>query len=285
MGSTRTGDSSFEAGFPSSDRVLAATAGDNLLAYSYMFAIEVGLRELIIERLGALAGRQWYKTRLPADVLQKYREGRAKENGIPWTNFVHHDPLYYTDFASLSKVMDRGSNWSEAFQSLFGTKDVFLGSLKSLEEIRNKVAHNRKVTQRDLSLLRHTYSLLVAALGENHLSVLVGRCSNASGAADTISALREEVGRCASACLNFRPLPPVEFWEEVRNTSWLGMLSIDVDFDIVEEFFRVMDEYRTLPSSWPGYKIERWVKSNRVGELHRKADDLLVKMLSDATNE
>ena len=62
-----------------SDHILTLAPRDNLEAYAYIFAIEVGLRaKRFIERLSGLAGFQWYKTRLPPDVFMRYKEGRAK---------------------------------------------------------------------------------------------------------------------------------------------------------------------------------------------------------------
>ena len=122
----------------------------NIRAYAYIYAIEVGLRELIVDSFRTLEGYSWYKRRLAPDILQKYRDGRTKEKATPWTQFVHHDPLYYIDFPDLIKVMDTGTNWRDVFQDMFGTKDVFLGGLKSL---LRKYAMKSRIIVRSLRVI------------------------------------------------------------------------------------------------------------------------------------
>jgi hypothetical protein len=266
------------------DFILSLVPQSNLQAYAYLFIIEVGLRELIIERMDTLDGRNWYKTRLPSDVLKKYREGRAKESGIPWTHFVHHDPLYYIDFPELSKVMDRGNNWRDAFQDLFGQKNVLLAMLRSLEEIRNKVAHNRKVTARDLDQLKHAFSQIVTCLGSERLALLVATCSNADGAVETLQRLREDARRCVIACLNCEALPEQDAWREARQSPWIGMLSTQVDFVEVERFFHIMDAYEALPRSTPGFRLVRWTKLQNIDEAYSRAEYVLQQMLAEVTS-
>jgi hypothetical protein len=265
------------------DYVLALASEGNLRAYALIFAIEVTLRELIIESLSALSGRHWYKTRLPPDVLKKYREGRAKEQTTHWTHFVHHDPLYYIDFPELTKALDNGNNWREAFQTYFGNKEVFLGTLKSLEEIRNKVAHNRKVTQRDLTHLQNAFSMIDSAIGRAKLDSLLAQCTDAREATATVQDLRAEASNCYTTCLNCDPLPSRDHWAATRQSPWLGMLTAELDFTPVEEFFSLMDNYSSLPASLPGFRVERWLRQQRVEETYAHADAVLEKLIHEVS--
>ncbi len=64
QGPTSRGSSTSLDSQPTSD-IYSLVPRENLDAYAFLFAIEVGLRELIIDRLKSLSGHQWYKRRLP----------------------------------------------------------------------------------------------------------------------------------------------------------------------------------------------------------------------------
>jgi len=266
------------------DDIFTIVSSENVEAYAYLFAIEVGLRELIIERLNHLDGRNWYKARLPSDVLKDYKDGVRKERATPITQFVHHDPIYYVDFPALSKVMNTGQNWRDAFQELFGTKEIFLGSLKSLESTRNKVAHNRKITGGDLALVHEVFRQIESVLGREKLCILVARCSNADGALERLKALQIEARRCVELCLSCAALPERSVWQEVESSPWLGMLTVNVEFDKVISYFELLACYASLPSSMYGYQIEQWAYENRIDDMFRRADQVLARMIDEVSH-
>ena len=80
---------------------------ENIEIFCYLYRIETGLREFIIDSLNGLAGQRWYKTRLPSDVLVKYRKSRNSEKNIKWTQLIPHHPIYYLDFPDLRKIIER----------------------------------------------------------------------------------------------------------------------------------------------------------------------------------
>ena len=138
---------------------------ENRAIYALLYSIEVGLREFVIEALEAKCGSQWWKERLPGDVLQSYKDGLIYERSIKWVHLVPHHPLYYIDFPDLKKIVQRADNWRDVFQSVFGREEVLVGTLTELEPIRNKVAHNRKVTEADVQVTQAAYDKIVAGIG------------------------------------------------------------------------------------------------------------------------
>lgn len=62
----------------------------NVRSFKLMYAIENGIRELIIELLSKLDGPLWYKRRLPSDVLEKYREGVELQRRTKSMNLIPH---------------------------------------------------------------------------------------------------------------------------------------------------------------------------------------------------
>src|SRR5689334_24990194 len=119
---------------------------ENLRCYERLFCIEVALRELIVMRLSQAHGPLWYKTRLPVEILRKYRDAVATERAIKWLQLVPHHPIYYIDFTDLQQIIEKDDNWRDVFRDIFGRKDIVAGILAEIAPIRNKVAHSRKVS-------------------------------------------------------------------------------------------------------------------------------------------
>jgi hypothetical protein len=122
-------------------------------AFKLLFGIENGLRKFLIAKMEAHAGSRWYKSRLPGDVLQKYKDAKKYENTVPWVDLVPHHPIYYLDFPDLRKIIEQTNNWKEIFQPIFQQKSVAVETLFSVEPIRNKTAHNRIISNSDLKQL------------------------------------------------------------------------------------------------------------------------------------
>lgn len=249
--------------------------------FALLYRIEVGLRELIIEELGALEGLRWHQKCLPGDVLAKAKEGKVAEQRIPWTVLVPHDPLYYVDFPDLRKIIEKTPNWNEAFKSIFIQKNHIVDALQTLEHIRNKIAHNRRATSSDLETTRTTYLQLMSAIGEERLTTLVLRCTSAAEAPESLRKLREEAKRSLESCCNCESLGPRDVWESSKQASWLSIVALDHDLTDIETYFALLDDYDRLPQTWPGFKLERWVKDKRVSERYARADESLQELKAE----
>ena len=165
----------------------------NLRVYPLIYFIEVSLPELIIERFSASFGHVWYK-HLPGDVLKKYREGRQRERRTP-LKYASQNPLYYADFPDIAKILEAGKNWDQMFQSIFGRRDIFIASLRSIEEIRNKVAHNRIALASDYATVSSLYQQILNALGESVACALVQGGSRPATNEDFLSRIEGQSGR------------------------------------------------------------------------------------------
>jgi len=84
----------------------------NQETFAYLYAIEVGLRELFVD-VFENEGRSLWKQRLPNDLLNKMRDARIDQRSTRWYRTVPHHPVYYLDFADLRKVIERSDNWGE----------------------------------------------------------------------------------------------------------------------------------------------------------------------------
>lgn len=190
----------------------------NREAVELLYVLEVGLRELIIETLAVAGGPKWFKTQLPPDITEKYVRGRKTQFAASWSTHIEHHPIYYIDFPDLAKVLDK--NWRNIFQDLLGNKDVFLGSLKALEPIRNTVAHNRKLSASDCDIVRGILTIFEAGIGKSRLMAFVKNCSAAPTISQLLADLREEVTSATEAMSDLRSPVELKVWPSIQNAWW-----------------------------------------------------------------
>lgn len=106
--------------------------------------IEVALRDMIDDRLTAVAGTHYWKETIPGDVKNNTKERiaahLARHPYQGWSDFpMGRARLDHCDVADYEKIVFK--NWS-AFSEIFGRKDMFSQHMASFREFRNTVAHN-----------------------------------------------------------------------------------------------------------------------------------------------
>lgn len=245
---------------------------ENVEIFHYLYAIEVALRELIIESLKGVAGPKWFLSRLHKDALDKFKNGIASERKTKWTQLVPHHPIYYVDFPDLRIIMERNDNWKDVFKGVFSRKEFLVSTLSELEFIRNKVAHNRKATDSDVDIVKGTYTKLSESIGEKKFKELVIRCTCADGIYKRLVELREEANRLFDLCKRFSTIEGLSVWKVVSPEWWFDEIYLLCDLDGIEGYFERLEEYCNLPQlRGSGHKIEKWVKKSNIDDLYSKA--------------
>jgi hypothetical protein len=238
---------------------------ENIEIFTILYQIETALRELIIEVLSNAEGQQWYKKCLPGDILDKYREGRKLEKQVPWVQLIHHNPIYYVDFPDLKKIIENNYNWKKAFEPIFSRKEVVTSTLSEIEPIRNKIAHNRKATDRDIAIMRGAFSKLSTAIGSIYFDSLVNRCTLAPDMHEQLANLQREAMNSWLICREYKPLNELEAWKSVCGTWWFDDSYLGSKIDKIEEFFHLIGEYSRLPRlRGTGHTIENWVSNSDI---------------------
>ena len=249
-----------------------AVPDENLVAYRLLFVIEVGLRELILETLEAKCGAFWYKERLPGEILQAYREARDYERRTKWLQLVPHHPIYYLDFPHLRIVIERSNNWEDVFRELFDRRDVFVATLNELEPIRNRVAHNRKVSTPDLRVAEAAYAKIAAAVGENRLLALASRCTTAHDIPQTLSLLRQEADAALQCCKLCQPVQALTIWGGVGGDWWFDEDYLGCQVSAIRRYFEILRGYQRLPRHrGSGHEIEAWLHTSGIELQYRSA--------------
>lgn len=112
------------------------------------------LRALIANRLSAIT-EKWWKERIPNDVREEAALRKEHdESPWPWMEGKQHPVHFYMSFADYSRVISKRDNWRETFEAVFRDVEWVRTVFKELEHTRNDVAHNRDLSERQLSLLR-----------------------------------------------------------------------------------------------------------------------------------
>ena len=255
---------------------------ENVAAFCLLYEIEAALRELIIEELSSLAGSRWYKQRLPGDVLEKYREAKKFEKSVKWSQLVPHHPMYYTDFSHLKIVIQARNNWDDAFSKIFGNKDNLSATLSELEFIRNKVAHNRKLSRADVEVAKTARDKLATAVGLERFRSLSARCTHLLGIDDRLRSVAQEAENAFHCCMRMQPIPQLVSWDDASQEWWFDESYLCSPTEGIEEYFRVLREYSKLARErGSGYRIESWLKSSGISEKYDLAKEELAKTAKD----
>lgn len=62
------------------------------------------------------------------------------------------------------KIIEREDNWTETFRDVLLHREIVLGKLLELEPIRNSLAHNRELSEKEKQVL---------SLNVEHLMILI----------------------------------------------------------------------------------------------------------------
>ena len=257
---------------------------ENLAAYELLFRIEVGMREFIIESLAAQYGQRWAISQLPGDVLDSYRSGRAVERNLRWSEMIPHHPLYYTDFPDLTKIIQRNDNWNSVFKAVFQSKGIVVATLQGLEPIRNKIAHNRKVTGADVRALESAIDIIESAIGKMKYSSLIGNISAALDIQSRFDRLKSEADESYKVCSQFKSLSELEEWNYVSRSWWFAGDYLGLDIEPIMSYFALLEEYQNLPRlRGLGYRIESWVQESDLISRYEVASCTLSELISQRT--
>jgi hypothetical protein len=181
-------------------------------------------------------------------------------------------PIYYTNFSDLQQIVERQDNWRDAFQTVFGRKEIVSGTLQELDPIRNRIAHNRRATRTDLSILVAAEDKLKASFGQDRYYRLVERCTSAPDIVAQLAALLGELSMLGQCCIRCESLPERLVWKNLSGQWWLDDEFLGSDLTVLRAFYDLLSAYAALPRTrGSGFEIEAWVAQNGLVEKLRAA--------------
>lgn len=126
-------------------------AVEALPAYLALFCLENSIRELVVERLQAAKGTDWWLDCASSELKRKVSDRQKKEGKNRWHIQRGAHEIHYTDFGDLIGLIRR--SWAE-FEDLFPDENWITTRLSELEASRNIVAHNNLLDEREVQRIR-----------------------------------------------------------------------------------------------------------------------------------
>lgn len=254
---------------------------ENIISYQYLYEIEIALRELIICCLQDLHGPKWYKSCLPSDVLDKYKKGIQSEQSIKWSNFIPHHPIYYIDFPDLKKIIQKRDNWNSVFKEIFRREEIFSSSVTEIEFIRNKIAHNRIISNNDLNILKSSHTKFSQMIGEVKFNELIFKCTVASNLVEQLKELNKIIEQSFNAIIKYKAFTEIDKILQITNLWWFEKDYLKYDLDDIIYYLKLVYEYCSFTRKrGMGHILEQWVKKSRIQDVYKKLQNSLIKNIS-----
>lgn len=147
-------DDTFYPQFPQS---LRDTARAMAAHYEIFYCLENFIRELVVEKLEAAYGVDWWTVDTPTVVVPQVVKDNVSKNaqreqdaGITPRS---SDPIDYTTFGELSTIID--SNW-DTFGDMFNSRKGLVSVLARLNLLRGPIAHCSELSEDEVVRLRLT---------------------------------------------------------------------------------------------------------------------------------
>jgi len=129
--------------------------------YIRLYYLEKTLRRIVVEQLSKI-DEKWWLRRVPEEIRQ-YAERRKREEMEKLVRTQDFHPIWYVDFTDYVAIITRRDNWNEVFKSIFRNKEHFKAAIEMLSPIRNKIAHMRPLSEREITnLIALSEDILVA---------------------------------------------------------------------------------------------------------------------------
>lgn len=122
----------------------------NQEGYRILFKLENQLRHFVLAKMYAKYGSDWWQ-RVDANVAGYCQGLQTKELESGWFPSENLSLLAYAQLPHLRKIIN--DNWAAIFHNYFKPQTIFTGVFEALEGIRNRIAHNRPLTDYEVEQL------------------------------------------------------------------------------------------------------------------------------------
>src|SRR6266571_6775160 len=124
---------------PDFDSPFVTDANENAEAYLYIYLLENGLRQTVLDKFGTDSG-WWNDVKMVPPDIQTYASRiQDAEKKFPWIKKRADHPLYYVGLYELFRIIEQ--SW-KSFREVFVDLESLRTWMKEMVPIRNYVAHN-----------------------------------------------------------------------------------------------------------------------------------------------
>jgi hypothetical protein len=122
----------------------------NVEGYKILYELENDLRDFVYCKIVERFPDSWQE-RVDQSITDYCQKKKKTELESGWFPSEHLPDLAYSLFPHLKQIIEE--NWGSIFHRYFKPKTIFTGYFHKLESIRNRIAHNRPLTDREVEQL------------------------------------------------------------------------------------------------------------------------------------
>ena len=131
--------------------------------YLYLYCIENSIRVFIDKKLFETYGINYFD-KLDEILKRKIAQRKKNEEKNKWLSFRGSSYLFYLDFKDLSSIIIK--EW-EVFQKYFPTQNWIATKIEDLSEVRNLIAHNSYVSEKEIKLMKSYFEIILHQIEKN----------------------------------------------------------------------------------------------------------------------
>jgi len=122
-------------------------------AYRMVAELLVGFRRIVHRALLRVCGNEWFEQGCPLDVRRRILERQEVERGVDRWSTEADDVFGHATFADLAEIIEFLEPLTELLRPLAPSRDRLCADLRTLEELRIKVADARTISETEQTLL------------------------------------------------------------------------------------------------------------------------------------
>lgn len=128
----------------------------NMSSYRFLYFVENQIRQFLWNKLQNIYEEQvknpkWWMGCFPKEIRNHIKEKMSTKNPILDSIKIESTPLHYCSFNELGQLIEK--EWQKIFKDRPLDRYPFFGHLSYLENIRNAIAHNRPLSNAEVSIL------------------------------------------------------------------------------------------------------------------------------------
>lgn len=184
------------------------------------------------------------------------------------------------------KIISNKRTFPEVFSEVLYNKEVSENSLSEIELIRNKVAHNRFISDSELTVLEGAWSKISGSMGVENIQEAR---TSASDRVPIVQTLRESLLILLNsknlvekgAAIDPKSLEPLKR----LNVWWFDSEFLAEDVNVVEVYIKKLFEYAEIPRGF-GQALTRrnWAQENSIAQIAHAALAKIEEMCRSAEN-
>ena len=127
-------------------------------AHYLLYSLENKLRQFIAIKLKEGNGR------IEESMIKDW-QGTKRKEAQPQRKPIDYELINYSTFDQLKKIIIQNENWDKIFKPYFRRQDGVISRINEIDDIRDTIAHNRKLSDFDYDCFRTLNAQILNCIG------------------------------------------------------------------------------------------------------------------------